>query len=293
MATTALDAAQSTLLQRIVGVLAADPATRAVALGGSFARGTATPASDIDVVLYYDAEAPPDPVRLASAIGALRPDAAPQFTAPGAWGPWVDGGAWLTFAGQRVDVLYRNLDRVQQVLTDCGQGRWELHWAQQPPFGFFSPAFVEELSISQPLHDPRKALGHLMAKARVYPDALRRDVVQAMLWNAEFTLWTFAPKHVKDGDVFGFAGCATRAVFAMNQALFALALRWPVPDRIAMRALATMAVTPPDYCARVARALAALGGDERAMTGTLEALRECWRGVREQAGERYVSRLRP
>ena len=293
MATTALDATQAALLQRIVGVLAADPATRAVALGGSFARGTATPASDIDVVLYYDAGAPPDPLRLASAVGTLRPDAAPQFTAPAAWGPWVDGGAWLTFGGQRVDVLYRSLDRVQQVLTDCGQGRWELHWAQQPPFGFFSPAFVEELSIGQPLHDPRKALGHLMAKARVYPDALRRDVVQAMLWNAEFTLWTFAPKHVKDTDVFGFAGCATRAVFAMNQALFALALKWPVPDRIAMRTLATMAVTPADYAARVEVALAALGGDGPAMTATLEALRECWWGVREQAGERYVSRLRP
>jgi hypothetical protein len=293
VATTALDATQAALLQRIVGVLAADPATRAVALGGSFARGTATQESDIDVVLYYGADAPPDPARLAAAVGTLQPDSAPQFTAPGAWGPWVDGGAWLAFGGQRVDVLYRSLDRVQQVLTDCGQGRWELHWAQQPPYGFFSPAFVEELSIGKPLHDPHKALGHLMAKARVYPDALRREIVQAMLWNAEFTLWTFAPKHVEDGEVFGFAGCATRAVYAINQALFALALQWPVPDRLAMRTLATMAMTPPNYNARVTYALAALGGNETAMSGTLEALRECWRDVREQAGERYVSRLRP
>jgi hypothetical protein len=293
MSRVPLDATQSALLRRVVDVLAADPATRAVALGGSFARGTATRASDIDVVLYYGADATPDPARLAAAVGALQPDSAPQFTAPGAWGPWVDGGAWLGFGGQRVDVLYRSLDRVQQVLTDCGQGRWELHWAQQPPYGFFSPAFVEELSIGQPLHDPRKALGHLMAKARVYPDALRREIVQAMLWNAEFTLWTFAPKHVKDGDVFGFAGCATRAVFAMNQVLFALALQWPVPDRLAMHALSRLPVTPPDYGARVELALATLGRDEQAMSGTLEALRDCWRGVREQAGERYVSRARP
>lgn len=285
--------AQSALLERIVGVLAADRATRAVALGGSFARGTATADSDIDVVLYYEASAPPDPARLALAMQALAPDVSPQFTAPGAWGPWVDGGAWLAFGGQRVDVLYRSIDRVQQVITDCGHGRWELHWAQQPPYGFFSPAFVEEVSIGVPLHDPRKALGHLMAKARVYPDALRRELVQSMLWNAEFTLWTFAPKHVKAGDVFGFAGCATRAVFAMNQALFALAMQWPVPDRIAIQRVGALGIAPVGYAERVPGVLGRLGNTVDEMQSALTTLRALFDEASAEAGVAYTSRKRP
>ena len=293
MAPSPLTPAQSALLERIVAVLAADRATRAVALGGSYARGHATADSDIDVVLYYDASAPPDPVRLASAVQTLGPYVPPQFTAPGEWGPWVDGGAWLAFGGQRVDVLYRSVDRAQQVLADCAEGRWELHWGQQPPYGFFSPAFVEELSIGVPLHDPRKVLGHLMSKARVYPDALRRELVQSMLWNAEFTLWTFAPKHVKAGDVFGFAGCATRAVFAMNQALFALAMQWPVPDRIAVQRVGALGIAPTRYAERVPGVLGRLGNTVDEMQSALTTLRVLFDEASAVAGVYYTSRERP
>jgi len=35
-------------------------------------------------------------------------------TAPGEWGPWVDGGGWLTVDGAAVDWIYRDLDRVHR-----------------------------------------------------------------------------------------------------------------------------------------------------------------------------------
>ena len=42
------------------------------------------------------------------------------MTAIGDWGPWINGGAWLTVAGTRVDLLYRELDKVRGVIEASG-----------------------------------------------------------------------------------------------------------------------------------------------------------------------------
>jgi hypothetical protein len=84
----------------------------AVVLGGSRARGTHRPDSDIDLGLYYRGDLD------MLALRALADDVADdpvEVTVPGGWGPWVDGGAWLTIQGQRVDWIYRDLQRVHQV----------------------------------------------------------------------------------------------------------------------------------------------------------------------------------
>ncbi len=71
--------------QRLAGV----PGVVGVTLGGSRARRTHEPTSDVDLGLYY--RPPLD-------VGALR-QLAQEFagpladvSSPGDWGPWVDGG---------------------------------------------------------------------------------------------------------------------------------------------------------------------------------------------------------
>lgn len=49
------DANDEALLTTLVGALAAVRGVAAIALGGSRARGTATPSSDYDIGLYYHA----------------------------------------------------------------------------------------------------------------------------------------------------------------------------------------------------------------------------------------------
>src|SRR5262245_65995208 len=62
------------------------------------------------------------------------------------WGPWVNGGAWLTIGGQRVDFLYRSLEQLDRVIDEANAGRYELHYLQQPPFGFFSGTYLGEIA---------------------------------------------------------------------------------------------------------------------------------------------------
>ena len=81
-----------------------------VLLGGSRARGTHHPDSDVDLGVYYR---PPLDVDGLAALAreVAGPDA--TVTRPGDWGPWVDGGAWLSVDGVAVDWVYRDVDRVQ------------------------------------------------------------------------------------------------------------------------------------------------------------------------------------
>jgi hypothetical protein len=45
---------------------------------------------------------------------------------PGEWGRLVNGGAWLTVEGQRVALLYRDLDVVRHWSEEAEAGRYEV-----------------------------------------------------------------------------------------------------------------------------------------------------------------------
>jgi hypothetical protein len=66
----------------------------AVAVGGSRAAGTADAASDWDLGVYYRGEID---LAVLARHGQVHP--------PGSWGRLMNGGAWLTLDGLKVDVL--------------------------------------------------------------------------------------------------------------------------------------------------------------------------------------------
>ena len=70
-----------------------------------------------------------------------------EVTAPGAWGPWVDGGAWLRIDGTAVDWLYRDLDRVRACWRDAQDGRFAFHAQVGHPLGVPDFAYAGELGL--------------------------------------------------------------------------------------------------------------------------------------------------
>src|SRR6516165_6398162 len=85
------------------------PGIKAVVLGGSYARGRAQPDSDIDLGLLYSQAAPFSVERIRELAEQVNDTPGPVVTDLYGWGAWVNGGAWLTIGGQRVDLIYRNL----------------------------------------------------------------------------------------------------------------------------------------------------------------------------------------
>ncbi|GAB4208456.1 MAG: nucleotidyltransferase domain-containing protein [Tibeticola sp.] len=242
--------------------LAEVPGIVAVVLGGSRARGTHHPDSDVDIGIYYQ-----DPGRLdltaLNRVAQATDDAGrcDIVCTPGGWGPWVDAGGWLTVEGHPVDWILRELPRVERVLADCHAGRVCIEAQAGHPFGFVSAIYVGELAVCHPLADAYGDLDRLRSKAGVYPDAMARGIVDAALWEVGFNL-ALARKALDHGDTAYLAGCAFRAIMGLALSLHALNRQHWLNEKGAVAAVAAMALRPVNWRTRVDEAMAAIVAQE-------------------------------
>jgi hypothetical protein len=246
--------------------LAEVPGVVAVLLGGSRARGTHTPDSDTDLGIYY--HRPLDVAALGALARAVGGPAA-QVTAVGEWGPWVDGGGWLTVDGAAVDWIYRDVDRVAQAWTEAEQGRYAFHAQAGHPLGVPDFAYAGEVALGVVLADPAGELTALRARLAVYPSALR-DALVAGLWEADF-LVGLARKAVTRGDAAYVAGCLFRLAGVCAHALHGAAGRWLINEKGAIAAAAALPGAPPRFRARVEAVFTAVDGDPVHLTAAIDA----------------------
>jgi predicted nucleotidyltransferase len=245
---------------------------KAVVLGGSHARGRAKPESDIDLGLFYTEAQPFSIQQVRELVEAVNDTANPVVTDFYGWGPWVNGGAWLTIGGQRVDFIYRSLEHVERVIAEAEAGHYELDYVQQPPFGFFSATYLGELAICVPLFDPAARVGSLKQRVVNYPEALRRAIVQDYLWQAEFNLAAFARKFAARADAYGTAACLTRVVNQLILVLFALNRQYLLNDKTALAEITEFAHAPQAFAPRVQQTLAHVGDSAAELTAAVESI---------------------
>jgi hypothetical protein len=270
-------------LQRIVPVLAEVPDVAAIALGGSRARGTATETSDYDIGLYYSADGPLDTDRLLQAVRqfADAPEAA-QVTPIGGWGPWIVGGGWLTVAGRKVDLLYRNIEAVADAIEMCRGGEISMHYQPGHPHGFCSAIWMGEVALCRPLHDPDGRLARLKAATSPYPHVLRDALIRKFEWEILFAIENgeLAAGRAEQTHV---AGCAYRALACAAQVLFALNERYLFNEKGALQEAAQLPLTIPDIAKRAADIWRLIGNSE--LRAALAGLRAIERDVKQLANE--------
>jgi hypothetical protein len=266
------------------------PGVQAVVLGGSFARGRAQPESDIDLGLLYSEAAPFSIEELRALARELNDTPEPVVTGFYAWGRWVNGGAWLTIGGQRVDFLYRSLEQLEHVISEASAGRYELDYAQQPPFGFFSGTYLGEVAVCIAQFDPEGRVEALKQKVKTYPEAMRRTLAQDYLWAAEFGLNAFARKFAFRGDAYGTAACLSRAVNQMVLVLFALNRRHLINDKTALAEISEFEQAPRDFGAVVQRTMAGLGSSRAELQAAVANMEGLLQDCMMLAGDLYRSR---
>jgi hypothetical protein len=241
----ALDA----LAQQLAGV----EGVVGVVRGGSRARDEHHPGSDVELALYYR---PPLDI---AALGRIarqvdRPTA--TVTAPGEWGRWADGGAWLHVGGVAVDWRYRDLRRVLRAWDDARDGTYDFHHQVGHPLGVPTYAYVGELALGAVLADPTGELAVWQKRFQEYPEALAEALV-ASLWEANLLI-EVAHRGVLRRDTTYVAACLARAFLMCAHAIHGAAGRWLVDEQGAVAAADRLPGAPEGFAARANGILATL-----------------------------------
>ena len=197
--------------------LAALPTVRAVALGGSRAQGTHTPASDWDLAVYY--RGPFDPADL-RALGWEG-----EVSEVGGWGGGVfNGGAWLTIDGRRVDVHYRDLDVVEHELAEAEEGRFRVEPLLFHLAGIPSYLMVAELAINRVLRGE-------LPRPEAFPEKLRRTANERWYGTARATLAYARSNHAPAGRLTEVAGAVATAAVQTGHAVLAARGEWVTNEK--------------------------------------------------------------
>lgn len=258
-----------TLIDRVVAAMAVVPGVAAIVLGGSRGRGVHHAGSDYDFGLYYWGKDGIDFAALNRAVaslddGARRAPAGqeeqPLMTGFGGWGPWVNGGGWLTIGGEPVDIMYRELERVDRVIADCHAGAFECAYHYGHPHAFVSHMYAGELATARVVHDPNGLLAARKAKLTPYPEPLAAAVMSRFLNEAQFFL-AIAEKAAGKGDVTYVTGCAFRAASCLLQVIFAQNREWLLNEKGALALAAKFAKAPKDLKPRMEAVFSGLSSD--------------------------------
>lgn len=239
------------LIQQIVDEVKGVESVKAIVLGGSRARGTNRPSSDIDIGLYYHPNSPLNLSQLDHVAAKLDDrQQAGLITEIGGWGPWINGGGWLTVQSYPVDFLYRDLEKVKTIIDDCLQGRVEIFYQPGHPLGFVSSIYLAEVAICQPLWDPEGVISELKEKTDSYPASLQKTLVQKFAWEIKFSL-DIAKKSIERADVTYAVGCCFRSVMCMLQVLFAINKVYWLNEKGAVALANTFALKPARLQSRI------------------------------------------
>lgn len=257
------------LADRLVRV----PGVVGVMLGGSRGRGEATESSDTDLGLYYRGAID------TAALGTLaREIAGPeaQVTTHGGWGPWVDGGGWLRIDDHPVDLIYRDLDRVDACWRRAVVGEYAFHAQTGHPLGVPDFAYPAEVAFGRILADPAGDLSPRQQQFRTYPPALADAVVDG-LSEPEFLL-AGGVKVADRGDHAYLALLLSRALLLAAHAICARAGRWVTHEKGLIAVASAQPTAPAGFGAAVDTVFARLAHDPAA---AVEQARAAVEQVRE------------
>jgi len=263
-------------VEAIIAALVRDlqhvPGVVALVLGGSRARGTHTPQSDVDLAIYYRPDQPLDLMGL-GAIATAADDAhhLDVVTPIGGWGPWINGGGWLTVQAHPVDLLYRDLHTVTTVVRECSAGHPQIAYQPGHPHGFLTAIYLAEIALCRVLWDPMGAIADLRAQVMPYPAALKAALIQQFFWEAEFSL-KVAAKAIAREDVSYIAGCCFRSVSCLLQALFALNECYWMNEKGAVALATAFPLAPQRLAERIDTAFGYLEPAGEALTRAIKGL---------------------
>lgn len=231
-----------------------------IVLGGSRARGTHTEDSDIDIGIYYHSESF-DLDTINQLAAELDDEHRSNLIAPpGAWGNWINGGGWLIIQGHHVDLILRDIKRVEHVMKDTNQGIVTANYQTGHPHGYISAMYRGELGISKILYAKSDSFCELKKQAETYPSALQKGLAEFFMFEAGFSLM-FAKDNIDKDDLSYVCGHCFRSISCLNQVLFAVNREYCINEKKAVRMIEDFKIKPSNYKERVDKVISLMSTD--------------------------------
>lgn len=263
---------ENALLHHIVERLATVNGIVAVVLGGSRATGTHRAESDYDLGLFYRGSDGFDLLALQRVATELDDEHRADVVTPiGGWGPWVVGGGWLHIEGSPVDFIYRDIERVAQVIDDCRKGNIDIAYQPAYTVGYLTVTYVAEVDACQVLWDPSGDVERLKHLTQPYPDALKQAILGKFAWVLEFAIGA-GRKTAARADVAFASSCVYWDVIAMCHILFALNGHYCLNEKGAVALVDTFPIRPERWRARVEAAFEKLRASAPAIDAAFDEL---------------------
>jgi hypothetical protein len=248
------------VLDKAVSVLSGLPGIQAVVLGGSRARGTHSPSSDIDIGIYYDSLSL-DMDMLNQAAQKVDDNRREKLiTQPGGWGEWVNGGGWLVIDSRSVDIILRDTVKVEKAVQECRKGLVSMHYQTGHPHAFSNAMYMGELAICKVLWETSGQISAMKRLAEQYPAEMQKTLVHLFSFEAEFSL-CLAENSVESDDVYYVAAHVARSISALNQVLFALNGEYLLNEKKAVHMIDGFVIRAAGYQSKVNSIFAAVGKD--------------------------------
>ncbi len=251
-----------TILDKIVTVLSTVSGIKAIVLGGSRARGTHSPSSDIDIGIYYDGPMLDIDALNKAAQAVDNEHRANLISPPGGWGKWVNGGGWLTIDGCSVDFILRDITRVEKVIEEGRKGVVTLHYQTGHPHAYINVMYMGELAISKVLWEKNKSVSAMKRIAEQYPVELQKALINLFSFEAEFSL-RMAENNIDKDDIYYVTAHVVRSISALNQVLFALNKEYCLNEKKAVKMIDKFDIHPFNYKSKVDDIFAAVGTDSK------------------------------
>lgn len=262
------------IIQDIKEELDGLPGVVGIVLGGSRARGTHSPDSDIDIGIYYDESKGFNTNDIEKSALNLNDEKKEHLiTSLGEWGEWINGGGWLVVQGYHVDLIFRDIKRVSKVIDDCLSVLVSIHYQTGHPHGYLNAMYMGELAICNILSDPEGILGELKKKTEPYPEKFKEAMIQYFSFEASFSLMFMEANANKD-DISYVMGHCFRSISCLNQVIFAKNKVYCINEKKAVAMIQDFPIKPMNYKKRIDKIVTLLSTDSDKTNQAVEYLKE-------------------
>lgn len=278
------------VIEKIVTQLKKIDCIEAIVLSGSRAYvQNVSNKVDYDIGILYFEKLPFDMDTFKSLVFRLSDYTNPYISKLDADGPLRNGSAFISIQGLKINFLYTNVNFLERVIKLHKKGLFESDYASFIPYGIHSYNYCAFIQKWEALYDPRNITDRLRNQIGVYPQLLKRNVVNSFIFRSQRALDAARDAYSRK-QLYILIGSLTKSISSMIQVLYALNETYPTLDKNFSHDYIKFQMTLPHFLKEINTVLS-IKDDKKSMLASLKLASSLHAKVINLSKSIYTSQL--